>query len=154
MRRAKVERVCLARAIRILAQCRRVHPPLLLDRVSFRPDVLLVVVLGALEGASGESLSGNSRLARLWQSLRHHLCDSPVHLVTGAARQLFLVDLDIAVLDRDEVARRQDFDVDDGQDAVVDVVVVGFAGDDFLADLLVLCLDRFVGDCGCLVFVD
>jgi hypothetical protein len=44
------------------------------------------------------------------------------------------------------VAGREDLDVDDGEDAVVVVVFVDFARDDFAADVVDFFVDGFVDD--------
>jgi hypothetical protein len=48
----------------------------------------------------------------------------------------------------DVVARRKHLGVDDGEDAVVDIVVVDFPGDAFLDDFMACGGDVFVDD-GC-----
>lgn len=52
----------------------------------------------------------------------------------------------VAAFDGDEVAGWQHFDVDDGQDAMVDFVVVDFARDLLFADFVDVLDDGFVGD--------
>ena len=56
-------------------------------------------------------------------------CDDPI---LGSAGYFVCADFyESSAFDREEVARGKDFDVDDGENAVIDVVGVYFTGDDF-----------------------
>lgn len=52
------------------------------------------------------------------------------------------------------MAGREDFHIDDGQGAVVVVVGMDFAGDDFLADVVDFFVDGFVDDGLCMVSLE
>ena len=67
--------------------------------------------------------------------------------VLGAARDFVGADLDeAAAFDGEEMAGWENFDVDDGEDAVVDVVGVDFACDDLFTFVVHFFGDVFVND--------
>lgn len=115
---------------------------------------MLEIALGTLEHPGGERARPKvGRLAR--RDLGGQLGDDPVArcevvalaVGDGAAGQVLLADLDEATaVHGDEVPGGQDFDVDDGEDAVDDVVVVDLAGDALLADVVDSAVDDLVGD--------
>lgn len=130
----------------------RVDPPLLRGGDAVRADVLAVLDAAEVHGAE---------VPRPWQRgafgiPARGLGDDPVAAVlleTGlqvrVARPVVrLRDLDdvAEVVYEGEVARWEHLDFDDGEDAVEDVVVVDFAGDALLADVVDAGLDVFMND--------
>ena len=85
IRRTEMERIRFSRAVRIVSHSRRVHPPLLIDRMSLRPNIFLVISFRARELPSGESSSNSGLAAFCWRSLRDHFGDCPVDFVARAA---------------------------------------------------------------------
>ena len=127
---AKHHRPRLPRVLRSGLELRRMYPGLLGPLDPFWRDVRYSVALTARELPSSESACAlGSRLVR--RDLGRRFCYNPI---LGSTRDFVCANLDEAAsFDWEEVARGKNFDIDDGEDAVEDVVRVDFAGDDFFA---------------------
>lgn len=144
VRAPKVERFGLPGQIHHVVKHRWVDP-CCLGRRDAVTHVFLVIALGSRE-LSGCEAQWLSEEVRVLGELRHHLANEPLLVVATSTRNFISRDFHqfFAVSGGNKVSGWEDFDVNDGQDAVVNVVVVNFASDDFFADMMDLWHDGFV----------
>lgn len=107
--------------------------------------VFLVVAFGSGE-FSGCETEWLSEEVRVFGELGKHLADEPLLIVASSTRNLILRNFHqlVTISSRHEVSCWENFNVDDRQDAVIDVVVVNFASNDFFADVVDFWLDDLV----------
>lgn len=140
----KVERLRLSSQVHHVIEYRRVDPSRLCGRNAVT-HVFLVIAFssGELSGCETKWLSEE---VRIFRELGQHLADEPLLVVASSTRNLILRNFHqlITVARGYKVSCWKDFDVDDGQNTVIDVVVVDFACDDFFANVVDLGPDSFV----------
>ena len=124
-------------------QLGRMHPRLLRPAHALLGHILHPIALLTRKLPRGE-LACTFRRWLVRGDFRGRFGNDPV---LGAARDFVGADLDeAAAFDGEEMAGWENFDVDDGEDAVVDVVGVDFACDDLFTFVVHFFGDVFVND--------
>ena len=119
------------------------HPRLLRHLLTLRPRIPHRITFPTRE-LSRRKFPQSLRNALIGRDLGRRFGDDPVLAPAGHLRGADFHEA--AAFDGEEVAGREDFDVDDGEDAVVGVMGVDFARDDFFADVVDVFVDGFVDD--------
>lgn len=143
IRRVKVERRGFAVQVSRSRDGWWVNPSRFSGRNSRVRGVLPVISLCTRELFGGETTRPWSHAAG-WD-LRQCLADKPVLVVLARTRNLVFNDLSqCAVIVTNVMPCRKDLNIDDGQNAVVNIVMVNFASNSLLANMMDLAIHFFM----------